>query len=82
MKQRGSETVFIFLGALLTFCFGIGLAYARNPETLMRRGWYDLTWENFTAFCGEWYIVMGIIGIPMLLITVIVSLSRDKKENR
>lgn len=81
MKSRGSETVFIFLGALLSFCFGIGLAYARNPGMLYQRNSYDLSWEMFVSFCGKWYIVMGLIGIPMLLITLIVSLVRGKKES-
>ncbi len=80
MKSRGTETFFIFLGALLTFCFGTGLAYARNPGMLYQRGIYDASWEIFVGFCLKWYIVLGIIGVPMLLITLIVSLVRGKKE--
>ena len=81
MKSRGSETVFIFLGALLSFCFGIGLAYDQNPGMLFQRYSYDVSWEMFVSFCGKWYIVMGLIGIPMLLITLTVSLVRGKKDS-
>ena len=79
MRSRGSETVFIFLGALMSVCCGIGAAYAHNPGMLYQRKIYNLAWERFVIFCGNWYIVLGIIGIPMLVITLIVSLARDRK---
>ena len=80
MKSRGTETFFIFLGALLTFCFFTGLVYARNPGMLYQRGIYDAAWEMFVGLCSKWYVELGIVGVPMLLITLIVSLVRGKKE--
>ncbi len=81
MKGRNSGAVMIFLGALLTFGFGIGLAYERNPGLIIRRG-TDVAWEMFSAFCGKWYIIMGLVGIPMLVISLIVCLVRESRENR
>ena len=48
---------------------------------LFQRYSYDVSWEMFVSFCGKWYIVMGLIGIPMLLITLTVSLVRGKKDS-
>ena len=82
MKGKNSSAVFIFLGALLSFGFGIGVAYMKNPGMLIRRGQFDISWEMFTAFCGKWYWLMGLIGIPMFLISLIISLVRERRANQ
>ncbi len=80
MKGKNSSAVFIFLGALLTFCFGIGLTWSRNPSLFHQAKSYSLVRDQFLAFCGYWWLPLGIIGIPMFLISLILSLIRERKN--
>lgn len=80
MKGRNSGAVFLFIGAVLTFCFGVGVAWMRNPGMLYRSGDYSLLRNQFLNFCGSWWLPLGIIGIPMLLISLIVCLVRERKD--
>ena len=80
MKGRNSGAVFLFLGALLTFCFGIGLAWERNPSLFHRAKMVDYTLDQFLAFCGYWWLPLGMIGIPMLVISLIVCLVREHRN--
>ena len=81
MKGRNSLAVFIFLGALLTVCFGLGLSWSQHPGALLRNyGYYNVSLEQFLTFCAWWYLPFGIIGIPMLVISLTVSLIRESKE--
>ncbi len=80
MKGRNSGAVFIFIGSLLTFCFGVGLAWMRNPGMITRSGGYSFARNQFMAFCGYWWLPMGAIGIPMLVISLIVCLVREHKN--
>ena len=43
---------------------------------------YDYTLEAFVRFCAEWWIPAGIIGAPMFLISLVLSLYRESKENK
>lgn len=81
MKGRKSAAVFIFLGALLTFVFAFGLVVQRNPGALSRQYRYDLALEYFRAFCANYWLPAGIIGIPMFLVSLIVSLVREKHDS-
>ena len=81
MKQGKTSTVLIFIGLMLVVVFVIGLACSRNPDVFKRRYVYDYTLDKVCAFCADWYIPAGIIGIPMLVISVLVSLAKDKKSN-
>ena len=81
MKGRKSGAVFIFLGALMIIVFAVGLATRKNPEFLSRRYQYDLALEQFRAFCAYCWLPAGIIGIPMFLISLIVSLIRERNSN-
>ena len=81
MKGRKSGAVFIFLGALLIVVFAVGLVAQRNPAFLSRRYQYDLALEQFRAFCTYWWLPAGMIGIPMFLISLIISLIREKNNN-
>ena len=81
MKGRKSAAVFIFLGALLTFVFAFGLVVQRNPGALSRQYRYDLALEQFRAFCANCWLPAGIIGIPMFLVSLIVSLVREKHDS-
>ena len=78
-RDRKSSAIFIFVGALLIVVFGVGMATSRNPGTLLPRYRYDYTLESFVRLCAEWWIPAGIIGIPMFLISLIVSLYRESK---
>ena len=82
MRGKKSGAIGIFLGALLIVVFAVGLVLSRNPSAFIRPDRYDLTVEHFTAFCAEWWLPAGIIGIPLFLISLIVSLIREKKEKQ
>ncbi len=82
MKGRTSGAVWIFLGALLTVFFAIGLIYSENPGAFLRRNEINLAREQFTAFCGAVWLPCGLVGIPMLLISLVLSLIRERKEGK
>ena len=80
MKGRNSNAVIIFIGALLIVIFAVGFALDRNPDQFMRKYRYDFALEQFRVFCSQVWIPAGIIGIPLFLISLTVSLIREKKE--
>ncbi len=80
MKGRKSGAVSIFIGALLIVVFIVGLALQRNPDALYRPYRYDLALEHFGWFCRQVWLPAGIIGIPLFLISLIVSLIRERKN--
>lgn len=80
MKGRKSGAVSIFIGALLIVVFIIGLALQRNPDALYRPYRYDLTLEHFAWFCSQIWLPAGIIGIPLFLVSLILSLIRERKD--
>ena len=81
-KDHKSSAVLIFVGFLLIVVFGVGLALSRNPGAFHNQYRVDHTQERFLAFCAEWWIPAGVVGIPMFLITLVVSLWRESRENR
>lgn len=82
MKGRKSGAVWMFIGGLLIVIFGVGLAVEQNPGALMRQYRYDRALELFGAFCASVWLPAGIIGIPMFLISLVISLIRERKEDR
>jgi len=80
MKARKSSAVAIFIGVLLIVIFVIGLVLRRNPAAFMTKYRYDFALEQFCAFCVNWWLPAGIIGIPLFLISLITSLVRESKE--
>ena len=80
MKGRNSGSVLIFIGLLLIVIFAVGLAVEKNPGALNRPYRYDFALDQFGAFCARVWLPAGIIGIPLFLISLIVSLVREKKE--
>ena len=80
MKERKSSAVAIFIGLLLIVVFAVGLTVERDPGALTRRYRYDYALEQFGAFCAGIWLPAGIIGFPLFLISLIVSLIREKKE--
>ena len=81
MKGNKSSAVAIFIGLLLTVIFVVGLACERNPGLFQTKYRYDYALEQFTAFCRAYWLPAGIIGIPTFLISLILSLSREKKQD-
>lgn len=81
MKGRKSGAVTLFIGVLLVVVFAVGLIVDRNPAALNRPYHYDYALQQFGTFCASVWLPAGIIGIPLLLISLIVSLIREKKEN-
>ena len=65
---------------MLIVIFAVGLAVDRNPGALNRPYRYDFALDQFGAFCAGVWLPAGIIGIPLVLISLIVSLIREKKE--
>lgn len=80
MKGRNSGAVLIFIGLMLIVIFAVGLAVDRNPGALNRPYHYDFALDQFGAFCAGVWLPAGIVGIPFFLISLIVSLVREKKE--
>ena len=82
MKRSKSGAVLIFVGLLLIVIFVVGLVVERNPQALTRRYRYDLSIEQFGYFCSQVWLPAGIIGIPLFLVSLIISLIREKKDNQ
>ena len=80
MKGKKSGAVLMFIGGLLIVIFAVGLAVERNPAALNRPYRYDLALEQFGVFCSKLWLPAGIIGFPLFLISLIVSLIRENKE--
>lgn len=80
MKGRNSSAVMIFIGLLLIVIFAVGLAVNGNPGALTRKYYYDFALDQFGSFCAGIWLPAGIIGIPLFLISLIISLIREKKE--
>ncbi|MER2055649.1 MAG: hypothetical protein ABTB30_10230 [Clostridia bacterium] len=80
MKARKSGAVAIFIGVLLIVVFAVGLIVQKNPSALISKYRYDFALEQFCAFCANWWLPAGIIGIPLFLISLITSLVRESKE--
>ena len=80
MKGRKSYAVFIFIGALLIVVFAVGMICSRNPGAFRDQHRYNFALEQFCDFCANWFIPAGIVGIPMFLITLILSLWEESKE--
>ena len=70
----------MFIGGLLIVFFAVGLILERNPSALTRPYRYDYALEQFGVFCSRIWLPAGIIGFPLFLISLIISLIREKKE--
>ena len=81
MRGRTSGAVAIFIGLLLIVVFGVGLAVDINPSALSRAYRYDYALEQFGNFCSQVWLPAGVIGIPLFLVSLIVSLVRERKED-
>ena len=80
MKERKSAAVSIFIGLLLIVIFAVGLICERNPAAFERKYRYSFALEQFRLFCRNWWLPAGIIGCPVFLISLIVSLVRESRE--
>ena len=80
MKGRKSSAVLIFVGALLLVIFAVGLITSKNPDTFRPKYRYDYAWEQFIWICYQLWIPAGIIGFPLFLISLIISLVREHRE--
>ena len=82
MKGRKSYAVMIFIGALLIVIFAVGAVCSKDPGAFLNRYRYDFTLEQFCAFCANWYIPAGIVGIPLFLLFLVLSLREESKEGK
>ena len=82
MKGRNSGAVAIFIGLLLIVVFVVGLVMDGNPRAFEMRYRYDVALEQFCLFCSRVWLPAGIIGIPLFLVSLIISLRREKKEDQ
>lgn len=80
MRGKKSCTVAIFVGLLLTVVFAVGLISDNNPAAFAHKYRYDFALDQFCEFCRNCWLPAGVIGIPTLLISLIISLSRESKE--
>ena len=82
MKSRKSGAVSIFIGLLLIVVFAVGLIQARNPAAFINPNRYDVALDQFIAFCSAIWLPAGIVGIPLFLVSLILSLIRERKESK
>ena len=82
MKSRKSGAVSLFLGLLLIVIFGVGLTVEQNPAALVQPKKYDHALQQFGTFCSAIWLPAGIIGFPLFLISMLLSLVRESKGNR
>lgn len=75
-----SGAVAIFIGLLLIVIFVVGLIVDGNPRAFERKYRYDLALEQFGAFCSRIWLPAGIIGIPLFLVSLILSLVQESKN--
>lgn len=80
MRGKKSGAVAIFIGVLLIVIFAVGLICEKNPGAFTRKYRYDFALEQFCAFCTDWWLPAGIIGFPLFLVSLVLSLVREKKE--
>jgi uncharacterized membrane protein len=80
MRGNKSGAVAIFIGVLLIVVFAVGLICEKNPSAFVRKYQYDFALDQFGAFCASIWLPAGIIGIPLLVISLVVSLVRERKE--
>ena len=81
MKDSKAGTVAIFVGLLLVVVFVVGFVCDRNPGAFLAKYRYDFALEQFCGFCARFWIPAGIIGIPTFLISLFVSLAKEKKQD-
>ena len=79
-KENKTGAVFIFIGCLLVVIFAVGMVSSRDLDAFQTRYRQDYALDSVLAFCREWFIPAGIIGIPMLLISLILSLWQESKN--
>ena len=79
-KGKKSGAVLIFVGVLLMVIFAVGLIMEKNPSAFTTKYRYDFALEQFCAFCLNWWLPAGLVGIPLFLVSLIVSLVRESKE--
>lgn len=82
MRRASSGVGFIFVGALLTVCFAVGLSFNNDPSLYIQARNVNIAREQFASFCGSIWLPCGIIGIPMLLISLIVCLYRESRQDK
>ncbi len=82
MKARKTCAVLIFIGLLLVVVFAVGYITSKNPDTFRSRYRYDYALDQFLWICYQLWIPAGILGIPLFVITLIVSLVRESAESR
>lgn len=80
MKGRKSGAVAMLIGLFLIVVFFMGMAVDNNPRALMRNDGYDRALELFGVFCAGIWLPAGIIGFPLFLISLIISLVREHRE--
>ena len=81
MKDSKPVTIGIFVGVLLVVIFGVGLTCEKNPAAFMKPYRDDFALEQFCNFCKGIWLPAGVIGIPLMLVCLIISFIREKKEN-
>ena len=82
MRSRKSGAIWMFIGGLLIVIFAVGLTVTQNPGALAQRYRYDRALELFGVFCASVWLPAGILGFPTFLIALILSLLRERKEDR
>ena len=80
MSKNKSGAVSIFIGLLLIAVFIVGLVAMNNPAAFTRKNYYDHTLDFVVNLCRSIWLPAGIIGIPLLLISLLISLRRERRN--
>ena len=81
-KEKKSIYFFLLLGLLLVVVFAVGMICMRNPDAFQNKYIRSFSVTQICDFCVSYCLPAGIIGIPMFLISMIVSLIRESKEKK
>ena len=81
MKDSKPVTVGILVGLLLTVISVVGFVCIRNPGAFRAENIHSYSVEQVCGFCMEVWLPAGIIGLPMLLVSMIVSMVRESRNN-
>ena len=82
MKGRKSGAITMVLGLFLIVVFFTGMAVDNNPNALMQSKSYNMALEHFGVFCAAIWLPAGIIGFPLFLFSLILSLIREHREKK
>lgn len=75
-QDHKGTAICVFLGLLFIIFSVLGFSFYQNPGNFLKADRYDLAFEQFLRFCCSLRYAFGAVGIPLFLISLIVSIVR------